>query len=92
MKTMKRVKITEEQYSGFLKQYEKNNTAQELSNMRHNVADLKQNELKVIARDAITKAFQLGADYESTSMLDMEGRKEILQKLNQLQAKIDSVN
>jgi len=89
---MKRVKITEEQYSGFLKQYEKNNTAQELSNMRHNVADLKQNELKVIARDAITKAFQLGADYESTSMLDMEGRKEILQKLNQLQAKIDSVN
>lgn len=89
---MKRVKITEEQYSGVLKQYEKNNTAQELSNMRHNVADLKQNELKVIARDAITKAFQLGADYESTSMLDMEGRKEILQKLNRLQAKIDSVN
>ena len=89
---MKRVRITEEQYGGFLKQYEKNNTAQELSNMRHNVADLKQNELKVIARDAITKAFQLGADYESTSMLDMEGRKEILQKLNQLQAKIDSVN
>lgn len=89
---MKRVRITEEQYSGFLKQYEKNNTAQELSNMRHNVADLKQNELKVISRDAITKAFQLGADYESTSMLDMEGRKEILQKLNQLQAKIDSVN
>ena len=89
---MKRLRITEEQYSGFLKQYEKNNTAQELSNMRHNVADLKQNELKVIARDAITKAFQLGADYESTSMLDMEGRKEILQKLNQLQAKIDSVN
>ena len=89
---MKRVKITEEQYSGFLKQYEKNNTAQELSNMRHNVADLKQNELKVIARDAITKAFQLGADYEATSMLDMEGRKEILQKLNRLQAKIDSVN
>ena len=89
---MKRVKITEEQYSSFLKKYEKNNTAQELSNMRHNVADLKQNELKVIARDAITKAFQLGAHYESTSMLDMEGRKEILQKLNQLQAKIDSVN
>lgn len=89
---MKRVRITEEQYSGFLKQYEKNNTAQELSNMRHNVADLKQNELKVISRDAITKAFQLGADYESTSMLDMEGRKEILQKLNQLQANIDSVN
>ena len=89
---MKRVKITEEQYSSFLKKYEKNNTAQELSNMRHNVSDLKQNELKVIARDAITKAFQLGADYESTSMLDMAQRKEILRKLNELQTKIDTVN
>ena len=89
---MKRVQITDNQYNGFLKKYEKNNTAQELSNMRHNVSDFKQNELKVIARDYISKAFQLGCDYESTSMLDMEGRKEILQKLNQLQAKIDSVN
>ena len=89
---MKRVKITEEQYNGFLKKYEKNNTAQELSNLRHNVADLKQNELKVIARDAINKAFQLGADYESTSMLDMAQRKEIQRKLNELQTKIDTVN
>ena len=89
---MKRVKITEEQYSSFLKKYEKNNTAQELSNMRHNVSDLKQNELKVIARDAITKAFQLGCEYESTSMLDMVQRKEILRKLNELQTKIDTVN
>ena len=89
---MKRVKITEEQYSSFLKKYEKNNTAQELSNMRHNVSDFKQNELKVIARDAITKAFQLGCEYESTSMLDMAQRKEILRKLNELQTKIDTVN
>ena len=88
---MKRVKITEEQYSSFLKKYEKNNTAQELSNRRHNVSDLKQNELKVIARDAITKAFQLGCEYESTSMLDIAQRKEILRKLNGLQAKIDAV-
>ena len=89
---MKRVQITENQYNGFLKQYEKNTTPQELSNMRHNVSDLKQNKLKVIARDAITKAFQLGADYEATSILDIERRKEILRKLNELQTKIDSVN
>lgn len=89
---MKRVKITEEQYSSFLKKYEKSNTAQELSNMRHNVADFKQNELKIIARDYITKAFQLGCEYESTSMLDMAQRKEILRKLNELQTKIDTVN
>ena len=88
---MKRVKITEEQYSSFLKKYEKNNTAQELSNMRHNVSDFKQNELKVIARDYIGKAFQLGCEYEKTSVLDMAQRKEIMRKLNELQAKIDTV-
>ena len=89
---MKRVQITENQYNGFLKKYEKNNTAQELSNMRHNVSDFKQNELKVFARDYIIKAFQLGCEYEKTSVLDMAQRKEILQKLNGLQEKIDSVN
>ena len=88
---MKRVQITENQYNGFLKKYEQNNTPQELSNMRHNVADLKQNELKVIARDYISKAFQLGCEYESTSMLDIAQRKEIMRKLNELQAKIDTV-
>jgi hypothetical protein len=88
---MKRVKISEEQYSSFLKKYEKNNTAQELSNMRHNVSDFKQNELKVIARDYISKAFQLGCEYEKTSVLDMAQRKEIMRKLNELQAKIDTV-
>ena len=88
---MKRVQITENQYNGFLKKYEQNNTPQELSNMRHNVADLKQNELKVIARDYISKAFQLGREYEKTSVLDMAQRKEIMRKLNELQAKIDTV-
>ena len=88
---MKRVQITDNQYNGFLKKYEKNNTAQELSNMRHNVSDFKQNELKVIARDCISKAFQLGCEYEKTSVLDMAQRKEIMRKLNELQAKIDTV-
>ena len=90
---MKRVKITEEQYSGFLKQYEKDSdtTAQDISNMRHTVADLKQNELKLIARDAITKAFRLGRSYKAASPLDMEQRKKILRKLNELIAKIDDI-
>ena len=88
---MKRVQITDNQYNGFLKKYEKNNTAQELSNMRHNVSDFKQNELKAIARDYISKAFQLGCEYEKTSVLDMAQRKEIMRKLNELQAKIDTV-
>ena len=88
---MKRVKISQEQYSSFLKKYEKNNTAQELSNMRHNVSDYRQNVLKLVAKDSVTKAFTLGCEYESTSVLDFYQRKEILRKLNELQAKIDTV-
>ncbi len=47
---MKSVKITEEQYSDFLRQYGKDadKTAQDISIIRHNVSDLKPNELKVI--------------------------------------------
>ena len=89
---MKRVQITENQYNKFLIKCKENATAQEISNMRHNVADLKQNELKVIARDYISKAFQLGCEYEKTFVLDMAQRKEIMRKLNELQAKIDTVN
>ena len=95
---MKRIKSTEEQYNGFLKQYEDNgnedseNTAQDISNMRHNVADLKKNELKVIVKDAITKAFKLGCDFESSSPLDMERRKDLLLKLNGVIDRIDDEN
>ena len=88
---MKSVKITEEQYSDFLRQYGAGKTAQDISNMRHNVSDLKQNELKVIARDAITKAFKLGRSYKAASPLDMERRKQILGKLNGMIAKIDDI-
>lgn len=94
---MKRIQVTEGQYNGILKQYEDNgtedsdNTVQDISNMRHNVADLKQNELKLIARDSITKAFKLGCDYESTSNLDIERRKELLLKLNGLIDRIGDV-
>ena len=89
---MKRVKITEEQYDNYLKRYQQNTTPQVISNMRHDVADLKKNELKVIAREYITQAFKLGCEYEKTSALNMKQRKEILRKLNGLQAKIDEVS
>ena len=89
---MKRVRITEEQYnSGILKKYEKNNTAQKISNQRHTVSDFRQNVLKLVAKDSITKAFTLGCEYESTSVLDLQQRKEILRRLNELQAKIDDI-
>ena len=88
---MKRVQITENQYNGFLKKYEQNNTPQELRKTRHKVADVREDELKVIARDYISKALQLGCEYERSSVLDMAQRKEIMRKLNELQAKIDTV-
>ena len=89
---MKRVKITEEQYDNYLKRYQQNTTPQAISNMRHDVADLKKNELKVIAREYIAQAFKLGCEYDKTSALDMAQRKEIVRKLNGLQAKIDIIS
>ena len=86
---MKRVQITENQYNKFLIKCKENATAQKISNMRHNVADLKQNKLKVIARGYIAQAFELGREYENE--LDMAKRKEIMRKLNELQAKVDTV-
>lgn len=86
---MKRVQITENQYNKFLIKYKENATAQEISNMRHNVADLKQNKLKVIARGYIAQAFKLGCEFENE--LDMAKKKEIMRRLNELQAKIDNV-
>ena len=93
---MKRVKITEGQYKDFIKQFEEeedsNTQAQEISNMRHNISDLKRNELKIIARDYISTAFLLGAEYGKTSNIDFEFQKQILQKLNELIEAIDSFN
>lgn len=89
---MKKVKITEEQFGNYLKRCEENSTPQVISNMRHDVADLKKNELKVIAREYIAQAFKLGCEYEKTSALDMAQRKEIVRKLNGLQAKIETVS
>ena len=93
---MKRVKITEEQYKDFIKQFEEeedsDTQAQEISNMRHNIADLKRNELKIISRDYISTAFMLGMEYEKSSKIDFELQKQILQKLNELIEAIDSFN
>lgn len=77
---MKRINITEQQLQ---------NVSQQLSQMRTNTSDLKLSSLKCYARDAIGKAFRLGKRYNSTSMLDIEGRKNILQKLNEIISRID---
>ena len=92
---MKRVTIKEKQYKAFLNLFKgeevSSTPVQDISNMRQNIADLKISELKFIARDAINIGFMLGCGYASTSELDFELRKQILQKLNELVENIDEI-
>ena len=79
---MKRINITEQQFQ---------NVSQQLSQMRSDTSDLKLSDLKCYARDAIGRAFRLGKRYRGLSMLDIKGRKNILQKLNEIISRIDDV-
>lgn len=79
---MKRVNITEEQFQSI---------SQKLNKMRNDTSALKLSELKCYARDAIDKAFRLGRQYSSLFLLDIEGRKSILQKLNSIINHIDNI-
>ena len=91
---MKRVNIKEKQYKTLLNLFNEDvsdTTVQDISNMRHNIADMKISELKFIARDAVNIGFMLGCEYASTSELDFELQKQILQKLNELVENIDEI-
>lgn len=77
---MKRINITEQQFQ---------NVSQKISHQRDVTSDIKLSGLKIFARDSITKAFHLGEKYGSLSLLDLESRKDILQKLNEIISCID---
>lgn len=77
---MKRINITEQQFQ---------NVSQQLNKMRNDTSDLKLSGLKILARNSITKAFHLGEKYGSLSLLDLESRKDILEKLNEIISRID---
>ena len=77
---MKRINITEQQFQ---------NVSQKISNQRNVTSDMKLSSLKILARNSITKAFHLGEKYGSLSLLDLESRKDILEKLNEIISRID---
>ena len=79
---MKRINITEQQFQ---------NVSQRISHQRDITSDIKLSGLKILARDSITKAFHLGEKYGSLSLLDLETRKDILQKLNEIISRIDDM-
>lgn len=79
---MKRINITEQQFQ---------NVSQKISHQRDITSDMKLSGLKILARDSITKALQLGEKYGSLSLLDLESRKDILEKLNEIISRIDDM-
>ena len=79
---MKRINITEQQFQ---------NVSQRISHQRDITSDMKLSGLKILARDSITKAFHLGEKYGSLSLLELETRKDILQKLNEIISRIDDM-
>jgi hypothetical protein len=79
---MKRINITEQQFQ---------NVSQKISHQRDITSDMKLSGLKILARNSITKAFHLGEKYSSLSLLDLESRNDILEKLNEIISRIDDM-
>ena len=95
----KRIRIDESQYDKFLKQFEdkrddhkevpKEGTAQAISNMRHQTAEINHSLLRMMAHKFIDKAFKLGCQYAKAD--DQEAQMNILKRLEHLNKKIDSM-
>lgn len=87
---MKRVKITESQYDGFLKKFEHNNnlTDEDKVQIDNQFLNIELTDVKQTARDMITKAFELGKKY-ATHPKDLHLRSTIKQKLDNLIQAID---
>lgn len=91
---MKRIRLTEAQFDDLSKKEAievQDDARHAISKMRNDTSDMKQGELQQMAHSFIDKAFKLGQDY-ADMQLDVEGRADILKRLNHLNRKIDSVN
>ena len=87
---MKRVKITESQYDGFLKQFEHNGnlTDDDKIQIDNQFLNIELTDVKQTARDMITKAFELGKKY-ATHPKDLHLRSEIKQELDKMIQAVD---
>lgn len=91
---MKRIRLTEAQFDDLSKKEAievQDDSRHAISKMRSDTDDMKQGELQQMAHSFIDKAFKLGQKY-ADMQLDVEGRADILKRLNHLNRKIDSVN
>lgn len=96
----KRIRIDESQYDKFLKRFEdkrddhkevpKEGTAQAISNMRHQTAEINHSLLRMMAHKFIDKAFKLGCEYTDKAV-DQEAQMNILKRLEHLNKIIDSM-
>lgn len=96
----KKIHINESQYDRFLKQFKekcddhnevpKEGTAQAISNMRHQTAEINHSLLRMMAHKFIEKAFKLGCEYTDKAV-DQEAQMNILKRLEHLNKKIDSM-
>ncbi|WP_028902732.1 hypothetical protein [Prevotella sp. P6B4] len=87
---MKRVKITESQYDGFLKQFEHNDnlTDDDKIQIDNQFLNIELTNVKQTARDMITKAFELGKKY-AIHPKDLHLRSEIKQELDKMVQAVD---
>lgn len=87
---MKRVKITESQYDGFLKQFEQDKglSDDEMTQIDNQFLNIELTDVKQTARDLIAKAFSMGVKYGKNPK-DLHLRSTIKQKLDDLIQAVD---
>ena len=91
---MKRVKLTEQQLEDLSRtesiEIEDGDVSRHVNKMRHDASDFKQGELKQLAHRFIDRAFWLGTKYAKMK-LDIEGRAQIMKKLDKMNMRIDKI-
>ncbi len=87
---MKRVRITESQYDGFLKQFEQDKglSDDEITQIDNQFLNIELTDVKQTARDLIAKAFNMGVKYGKNPK-DLHLRSTIKQKLDDLIQAVD---
>ena len=87
----KRIKIKESQYDGVVKPLEVDkdeNVAQEISNMRHERAEITKSELKQMAHRYIDISFNLGKRFAIE--LDQEAQMLILKMIDDMNRELET--
>ena len=88
--SMRRIKLSEEQFLDFKNKVKESEVRQKISKMRNDTSDMKQGELKQLAHRFIDLAFWLGIKYYKMKT-DIDGRARIMKKLDGMNKQIDGI-